>query len=282
MTLEMITIHTIVCNEDRFIKAALTSVLESSDVTRALVWDAGSIDKTVTEIQSINDPRIEFRQLGKVDRKQLVEYRNEQLKLTKTPWFMLLDGDEIWPKKNLKVLISAMKQCSHLPAVALRSETSVSKTSAKEGGTIALVNRTRNAVGDLYHYLPESEGHYQIGPWKGHLNIRAIRIVGGLSVEGEYPDEWYELGGKKIQDYPECSKDSPLSTQRTVLKKCLRFIDTWYLHTTHLRRSSSLRAGLTTIDRLKKRKWFFKLKSGVKVMMLDALPEVLRKGDNGV
>lgn len=251
----MITIHSIVCNEDRFIKAALTSVLASREVERALVSDAGSIDNTVREISSINDPRIEFRELGRVDRKKMVQYRNEQIQSTKTPWFMLVDGDEIWPRKNLRFLISTMKQCNN--------------------ETIALVCRTRNVIRDLYHYLPESEGHYQIGPWKGHLNIRAIRNVKGLSVKGEYPNEWYELDGKKIQEYPVCSKDSPLRTKRTVLKKCLQFVDTWYLHATHLRRSSSLLAELATIDRLKKRKWFSMLRSEVKVMKPDELPEAL-------
>ena len=34
----MITLHAIVKNEDRFIKAALVSALTSKDVKRALVW----------------------------------------------------------------------------------------------------------------------------------------------------------------------------------------------------------------------------------------------------
>ena len=43
----MITLHAIVKNEDRFIKAALVSALTSKDVKRALVWDTGSTDNTV-------------------------------------------------------------------------------------------------------------------------------------------------------------------------------------------------------------------------------------------
>lgn len=236
----MITVHTIVCNEDRFVKSSLTSALMSYDVTRALVWDTGSIDRTVHEIKSMNDARIEFRELGKINRKKLVRYRNEQLQRTKTPWFFLVDGDEIWPEKNLRLLISTMKQCNN--------------------ETIALVCRTRNVVGDLCHYLPDSEGYYQIGPWKGHLNIRAIRNVPGLTVKGEYPNEWYELGGKKIQDQPER----------------LHFVDTWYLHSTHLQRSNSFLAEFLTIDRLKKREWFSIQRSKVGVMKPDELPETLR------
>ncbi len=242
----MITLHTIVKNEEKFIKAALVSALSSNEVKRALVWDTGSTDDTVGRILSINDKRIEFQQKGKVDRKGLVYLRKEQLEMTKTPWFMLLDGDEVWPEKNLRKLISAMKRCN------------------KE--TIALVNRTRNAIGDVYHYLPESEGHYQIGRWSGHLNIRAIRNLPGLTIKGVYPSEWYELAGEKIQDYPSCllNQESPGRTARRLLNRhqdfCLRFVDTWYLHVTHLKRSGNWLSELSTIDRLKKHKWLYRPK----------------------
>ncbi|MBI5357136.1 glycosyltransferase [Candidatus Collierbacteria bacterium] len=238
----MITLHTIVKNEDRFIKAVLISALASKDVKRALVWDTGSTDNTVHEILSINDSRIEFMEKGNVSRKKLVILRNEQLGMTKTPWILLVDGDEIWPKNNLEKLISIMKSCGP--------------------ETIALVNKTRNVVGDLYHYLPESEGHYQIGHYRGHLNIRAIRNLPRLTVKGVYPKEWYEYGGKKIQDIPER----------------LKFIDTWYLHTTHLKRSENWLSELSTIDRLKKHKWFINLRDARSIQMdKQEIPEVLQK-----
>lgn len=220
----MVTLHTVVCNESRFIKAALLAALSSNKVERALVWDTGSTDQTVVEILSIKDKRIKFQQKGNIDRNSLVHLRKEQLKMTKTPWFLLVDGDEIWPRDNLDKLILAMKQC--------------------DNKTTAFVCRTRNAVGDIYHYLPESEGHYQIGFWKGHLNIRAIRNLPGLTVRGEYPNEWYELNGKKLQDQPEG----------------LKFVNTWYLHATHLKRSGSWWSELLTIDRWKKHRWFYKLR----------------------
>ncbi|MBI2309936.1 glycosyltransferase [Candidatus Collierbacteria bacterium] len=245
----MITLHTIVKNEDRFIKAALVSVLAVKDVGRALVWDTGSIDRTVQEILSIKDSRIEFAQKGNVSRKQLVLLRNEQLRMTKTPWILLVDGDEIWPENNLRKLVSAM------------SRGSGSGSAGKQCGleTIALVNKTRNVVGDFYHYLPESKGHYRIGSWTGHLNIRAIRNLPGLTVKGEYPNEWYELNAKKIQDQPEK----------------LEFVDTWYLHLTHMRRSSSWFAESLTIDRLKKHKWLGKFrKENLFVMKESELPKL--------
>jgi len=214
-----ITTHTIVKNEERWIKQVLLSVIDHVDTM--LVWDTGSTDKTVAIIKSMDSPKIKFKQYSSVDRKGLVKLRNQQIKLTKTPWFLLLDGDEIWPKKNLIQLIKAMKK-------------------AKKQ-TIALVNRTRNCIGDVYHYLPESKGQYRIGPWQGHLNIRAIRKVPGLKVIGQYPLETYTYQTKPLQNQPDK----------------LEFVDTWYLHLTHLQRSGWLHQ-LNVINRFKKFKFWGK------------------------
>lgn len=271
--MSLITVHTIVKNEERFIKAALVSALALKDVGRAFVWDTGSSDRTVQEILSIKDSRIEFIQKGNVSRKQLVLLREEQLRMTESPWILLVDGDEIWPEKNLDFLVSTMKQCSNPPATPARS-------AGGRGEIIALVCRTRNVVGDIYHYLPESEGHYRIGQWRGHLNIRAIQNLPGLTVKGEYPNEWYELDGKKIQEYPKCMKRSDLPYARSDLKRrtyyCLKFVDTWYLHATHLTRSSNWVSEMLTIDRLKKHKWFWKIRR-IKLLTMgqSELPEAL-------
>jgi glycosyltransferase involved in cell wall biosynthesis len=189
----------------------------------------------VAIIKSIDSSKIKFKQYSSVDRKGLVKLRNQQMKLTKTPWFLLLDGDEIWPEKNLIQLIKGMKN-------------------AKKQ-TIALVNRTRNCIGDIYHYLPESKGQYRIGPWQGHLNIRVIRKVPGLKVIGQYPLEAYTYQTKPLQNQPDK----------------LEFVDTWYLHLTHLQRSGWLHQ-LNVIDRLTKFKfWQKRLK-----LKPDELPQVLR------
>ena len=213
----MITVHTLVKNEEKWIKPAILSVINHVD--RILVWDTGSTDQTVKIIQSIKSPKIEFEERGSVNRQGLVKLRNEQIKATVTDWFLILDGDEIWPEKNLLQLIKAMKTA--------------------KSSTIALVNRTKNCVGDLHHYLPESAGKYQIGPWRGHLNIRAIKNLPGLTVTGEYPNEAYVSQGKKLQDQPEN----------------LELVDTWYYHTTHLKRTSWWHA-LKVMDRLRKFKPF--------------------------
>ena len=233
----MITVHTIVKNEDQFIKPALLAIESFPEIKKILVYDTGSTDKTISEIESIKSTKIQIEIKNKVNRQQLIALRNQQIKITKTPWILLVDGDEIWPKKNLKKLIQSIK------------------SAPKE--TIALVNRTRNCVKNIYHYLPESQGHYQIGPWHGHLNIRAIRNLPGLKVVGEYPLEAYTINNTPIQDQPDK----------------LKFVDTWYLHLTHLKRSSSWLSELKVIDRLKKHKWFSRFKP--LKLKPDEIPETL-------
>lgn len=229
-----ITTHTIVKNEEKYIKYALLSVINFID--RMLVWDTGSSDKTMELIKSIKSKKIQFKQFSKVNRKKIVFLRNEQIKLTKTAWFLILDGDEIWPNKNLLTLIKSMKKANET--------------------TIALVNKTRNCIRDIYHYLPEERGYYHIGPWQGHLNIRAIRNIKKLKVVGEYPLESFSLRGIPIQK----------------LINRLEFVDTWYLHTTHLKRSNWLDQ-IKVIDRLKK----FKFSGSRLKLKEEEIPEVLRE-----
>ena len=228
-----LTTHTIVKNEQNWIKPALLSVIDHVD--QMLVWDTGSTDKTVEIIKSINSPKIKFQQFKSTGRQSLIDLRNQQIQATQTPWFIILDGDEIWPTKNLLQLIKAIDLA--------------------KPDTLALVNKTRNCIKDIYHYLPDSKGQYQIGPWRGHLNIRAIKIHPSLKVVGQYPLESYTVNNLPLQNQPEK----------------LEFVDTWYLHTTHLKRSNWFNQ-LNVIDRIKK----FKLTGqSIKLYPKD-LPEVLQ------
>ena len=224
-----ITIHTMIKNEDRWIWYALMSVIDFAD--QILIYDTGSTDRTLDIIQSISSPKIILESYPNLTRKQLVELRQLQLDRTTTSWFMLLDGDEIWPRNNLRQLMQA--------AASANSD------------TLAFATRTRNCVGDIYHYLPEHKGHYHIAGRTGHLNIRLIKKTPGLKLVGEYPLETYTWRGTPIQD---------LTSQ-------IEFIDTWYLHTTHLPRST--RVSPNVIDRIKKRKFRFGI-----TMPKSELPEV--------
>lgn len=191
----------IVKNEDRFVGFALEAVLPY--VEKMLVYDTGSVDRTVEIIKSIKSDKIIFEEKGEVTPEQLVDLRLEQLERTRTPYFLLVDGDEIWPKQSIERLLSKAGQ---LPEEKL-----------------AIVCRTRNVVGDVWHYLPEETGGYQILGMKGNFNTRLYRKVPGLSVTGIYPLEAYTYQGKSLYEQDEK----------------LEFIDVWYLHATHLQRSDS-------------------------------------------
>lgn len=196
-----ITGHCVVRNEDIWVWYALKSVLPFCE--QILVYDTGSSDKTVERIKSLNSPKIILEKKGVVDAQGLVNLRKEQIERTKTDWFLVIDGDEIWPEENIQKVIEA------------------ASTSSEE--TVAIFNRVRNCIGDVYHYLPESAGRYKIAEVEGNLNIRLIKKTSDLSIKGRYPLEAYTIDGKPIQDFP----------------KRLVFLDTWLLHTSFLRRSSS-------------------------------------------
>src|SRR5690606_23049545 len=104
---------------------------------------------------------------------------------------------------------------------------------------IGAVVRTRNCVGDIFHYQPESAGQYRLKGRKGHLTIRAYRKDKNYSWRGEYPLEGYmDKDGKLLND-----QDDKLI-----------FVDTYYYHLTHLKRSNEADSS-RVIDRMKKYKY---------------------------
>jgi len=214
----LVTVHVLIKNEDRWIWYTLMSVLDYVD--KILIYDTGSTDRTIDIIKSIDSPQIILESHPISTRQDLVKLRRDQLERTTTPWFMLLDGDEIWPQANLFKLLTA--------------------ASAAPQDTMAFFTRTRNCVGDVHHYLPESKGHYQIKGITGHLNIRLIRKVPNLKITGQYPLEAYTLNGQSLQS----------------IEDRIEFVDTWYLHTTHLPRSTQPQSETNVIDRLQKRKFW--------------------------
>lgn len=189
-----VTAQMVVKNEERFVWFAVAAVLPF--VRRFLITDTGSTDQTWQILKSFTSSKITLRR----SKKSVVEVRQEQLRQTKTPWFLLVDGDEIWSKKQLIRLLQLTKELTE--------------------EKIAVVNRTRNCVGDVWHYLPEQAGEYQFGHWRGHLNIRLMRAL-SYEVVGVYPWEEYQLAGQSVNK----------------LIRKLAFSSAWYLHTSHLKRT---------------------------------------------
>jgi hypothetical protein len=199
-----IIVHCLVKNEENYIWYALQSVLPYVD--KIMVWDTGSEDKTIEIIRSINSSKLDFVERGSVDLNSFTKVRNEMLEATdkkKYDWLMILDGDEIWPSDSLKKVIAYLKSHEDSEAVFVR---------------------TLNSVGDIYHALPESAGQYIFKDKKGHLALRFfnLKTITGLHVDLPHGQEgYYAKDNCPIQSLPK-----------------VNFVDTFYIHTTHLQRSS--------------------------------------------
>lgn len=194
--------HCLVKNEERFIWYAINSVIDFLD--EIYVWDTGSTDKTCEIIKSIKSKKIHFEEKGKCTPEELSKLRNEMIKITPSDWIFILDGDEIWHNDAIKEIVDTIYEYKD---------------------TIDLiVSPVKMLVGDIYHYQSEEAGRYQLKDRKGHFNIRAIRNFEGLSIKGIYPNEAYvDKNGIKIQDFP---------------KERMIFAQNYYLHASHLKRSS--------------------------------------------
>lgn len=145
--------HTLVKNEERYLWFAVKSVVDYVD--RILIWDTDSTDRTVDVIEILKKefPRkIDFKEIGTVGLNSFTSARNDMLNESLCDWIMLLDGDEVWWKKN----IERARDLIHRSGDYLES----------------LVHRTYNVIGDIYHYQEEKAGRYNIDDEVGHLNIR--------------------------------------------------------------------------------------------------------------
>lgn len=205
MSKQKIWANTIVYNEENFIWFAIMSVVDHVD--KILVWDTGSKDKTleiIKEMQKVKGDKIEFKEVGEVDKYQFTKMRQAMLDQSACDWILLLDGDEVWWDNSIKKVVDTIH---------------------KRGDSLdAIVVPFYNVVGDIYHYQPDSVGQYQLLGRKGHLTIRAInRYIKGLHLEGAYGEEGY-LDGDNVP----IQKRNP---------EKLIFLDAPFLHLTHLRRT---------------------------------------------
>lgn len=225
--------NTIVCNEENFIWFAIMSVIDYVD--KILIYDTGSEDKTIEiikEIKKIKKDKIIFKEMGKVDAQGLTNLRQKMLEESNCDWIILLDGDEIWWENSIKVLIKKIR--------------------SKRGGIDGIVVPVILPVGDIYHIQEAMAGQYVLLGRKGHFNLRAInRNIPNLHVDNTaYPLEGYrDNKNQLIQE-----------SKRTI------FLNTPYLHVTHLKRS---------ID--KRRFDKFKHELGDKVSNGFKFPEILYK-----
>ena len=207
MSSKKIWVNTIVRNEENFIFFALISVIDFVD--KILVWDTGSNDNTVKIVQEImktKGNKIEFQDLGAVDRYQFTALRQKMLEQSDCDWILVLDGDEVWWQDSIKKVVS--------------------KINTQGESLDGIVVPFYNLIGDIYHYQDERAGQYQILGKKGHLHLKAIyRRISKLHVSDPHPDESYYDG----QNNPVQKSDK------------LVYLDAPYLHLSHLPRSSKMR-----------------------------------------
>ncbi len=201
--MKSLTAHVLIKNEENFVWFSIMSVINFVD--RILIFDTGSEDKTIRIIKTIESPKIVFEEKGMVDLKRYISLRQELVDKTTTDWFLQLDGDEVWPEDSIKSLVGMIEEA---PA-----------------NTVGIVNRTRNCVGDIYHYLPEEAGDYELLGRRGHLNIRALKKTSDLKIELAPPFNAY------TETYINNHGPIPRQDQNLV------FLDKYLWHLTHLRRS---------------------------------------------
>lgn len=211
-------VHCLLANDERFVWYAINSVLPYAD--KVMIWDTGSSDQTMAIVQSIDSPKIEIVENGVVDAPGHTRMRDLMLQATdmnKFDWLLILDGDEIWPEKSFHQMIIA----------------------AEKSKPWAVVVKTINFIGDIYHKTPKSAGKYRFGDKIGHYNLRLINLRSpNLRVAGPHGQQTYYTGQTPLQNLPE--------------DKLLLLEDVYYFHATHLARS---RHDRMTLKRSFKRKY---------------------------
>ncbi len=224
-----IWVNTIVNNEENFIWFAIMSVVDFVD--QILIYDTGSTDKTVEIIKEIQKDKknIKFVEVGNVDENDFPKLRQRMLEESKCDWILIVDGDEIWWDDSIKKVIK--------------------KIEAKGSEIDGIVVPMKVPVGDIYHMQEEKAGQYRLLGRKGHLSLRAInKKIPGLHVSWPYGKEsYFDSDNKLIQD-----------------REKIVYLDTPYLHTTHLKRSQS-----------KRKPDKFKFELGHPVSLSFKFPEVL-------
>jgi len=229
-----ITAHMMIKNEARFVWYSIMSVLNYVD--RIRIWDTGSNDGTIEVVESIikeykGKTQIIFKKvqekdfdegttrqamllkccdsdMKEVDIGTFSVIRQEMLNETVFDWIIMIDGDEIWWKDSIKKLTDTIRNMGD------KYE--------------SIVVPTVNLVGDIFHYQEGKAGKYQFFGKTGHYNLRAFsRQIPGLhsSTKPHGVWGWEDQNCVMIQD-----RDP----------KNILFLDTPYMHATHLQRSGNI------------------------------------------
>lgn len=219
----LVWVNSLVKNEERWIWYSLNSILPFVD--KIIVWDTGSTDKTEKIIKSIKNKKIEFKQIGVINKNNYGQVRQKMLEQTSSNWVFIVDGDEIWPKKPLIQLIKEIKNAS--------SEID------------SFCVRPINFVADIRFIHPETfKDQTPHGPkgLKGFFSTRTFRRdILGLHIAGPYGKEsFYDGNNVTLRERGKHVKYLP---------------DIYYWHMSYLPRSATRDKDEEVMMRKKKRKY---------------------------
>jgi hypothetical protein len=198
--------HTLVCNEEKYVWFAVSSVINYVD--KILLWDTGSTDHTTLIIKKLKETyrdKIDLKLLDRVTPSEFTKVRQEMLNQTESDWVMILDGDEVWWQNSID---------------------SITKVIGEEGKHLdSIVTPNFNVVGDIFHYQEKQAGGYHIDNHHGHINIRFFNKLPGLHFSKPH-------GVQGIYDENEVLIQDRNSPKR-------RYINLPYMHFTNAPRSFS-------------------------------------------
>ena len=220
--MKKISAHMVVKNEQHWVWFAIQSLINHVD--EFLILDTGSSDATLSIIKTISDPKISLDTYsGGLTPAILTDLRQKLLERSTGDWILIVDGDEIWTDSGARELIDTINFAGD--------------------NYDFLVTPCKNLLGDVFHCQSESAGRYHIGPYRGHLTIRAVNLnrLPGLHFSNDYP-----LEGLHDADHVLIQSRHPLKTHLMTYP---------YLHATFLHRAGHTRLNSQTLSRSAKFKY---------------------------
>jgi len=178
----MLTAHMIVKNEERWVWFSILSII--NHVEKLLIFDTGSKDKTrdILRLVKLRYPeKINLMFFDDFPERKIGFLRQLQIEMTETEWFMIIDGDEIWPQKNIKIVLELL---------------------ASTNASLVAVPFV-NFVGNLNYIQNPLVNTYRIKNISGSITLRFIKThFNGVHAQGEYGVEGYYSGnGHSIQSF---------------------------------------------------------------------------------
>lgn len=235
---QTITAHVIVKNEECFVTYAILSVVDFVD--HVLVFDNGSTDSTVEVLSDLAKQypdKITFEEKGSSTKEEHTALRQEMLERTKTDWFLIVDGDEVYTERGIKEIVDTIQDCP----------------TDKNW----LVSPYYLCMGDVHHtYFNEKYDPFY--DRVGYFTPRAVRNIEGLYWSGAYELDTLYTEEKKML----YQKDN------------LYFLKHKYWHLTHLLRSHNDKDVFTSgieKTRMKKRRLTY---IGISTKIKEDIPEV--------